>query len=139
MEESMPFTKLTNNEFDTFIKLGINSLLDIENTVFTPSPSQQIMFHKFNNLISQHSYCNDTEEDNDEEVKSTICYYYSTEEFTKSTFKPSTSFSIFHLNIHSIQLHIDELRILLEMLEFKFDVIAISESKLKNKPLVHRY
>ena len=46
----MPLTKLTNNEFDTFIKLGINSLLDIENTVFTPSPSQQIMFDKLNNL-----------------------------------------------------------------------------------------
>ena len=78
MEDNIPFTKLTNNEFDTFIKLGINSLLDIENTVFTPSPSQQIMFDKLNNLITQNSYCNDTEEDNDEEVKSTNCYYYST-------------------------------------------------------------
>ena len=25
MEESIPFTKLTNNEFDTFIKLGLES------------------------------------------------------------------------------------------------------------------
>ena len=108
-----------------------HSLLDI-----SPSPSQQIMFDKINNLITQNSYCNDTEEDNDEEVKSTNCYYYTTEELTKAKFKPSTSFSIFHLNIHSIQLHIDELRILLEMLEFQFNVIDISESKLRNKPLV---
>ena len=72
-EESIPFTKLTNNEFDTFNKLGINSLLDIENTVFTPSPSQQIMLDNLTNLITQHSYCNDTEQYNDEEVKLTNC------------------------------------------------------------------
>ena len=131
MEENIPFTKLTNNEFDTFIKLGINSLLDIEIRVFTPSPSQQIMFEILNNLITQNLYCNETEEDNDVEVKSTNCYYYSSDELMKAKFKPSTSFSIFHLNIHSIQLHIDEMRMLLEMLEFKFNVIAISESKLK--------
>ena len=63
----------------------ITSLLDIENTVFTPSPSQQIMFDILNNLITQNSYCN--EDDNDEEVKSTNCYCYSTEEFTKPKFK----------------------------------------------------
>ena len=54
----------------------------------------------------------------------------------KVTFKSSTALSIFHLSIHSIQLHIDELRILLEILEFKFDIIAISESKLNCQPIV---
>ena len=101
--KNIRFTKLTNNEFDTFIKLGINSMLDIENAVFTP-----------NTLITQNSYCN--EEDNDEEVKSTNYYYYSTEDFTKAKFKLSTIFSLFHLNIHSIQLHIVELKILFEIL-----------------------
>ena len=36
-----------------------------------------------------------------------------------------------HLNIHSIKLHIHELRNMLLLLEFKFDFIAISESKLR--------
>ena len=55
------------------------------------------MIDKINNLIRpnhSNSYCNDTEEDSDKEVKSTNCYYYSTEEFTKVKFKPSTSFYI---------------------------------------------
>ena len=135
MEENIPFTKLTNNEFDIFIKHGLNSILDIENT-FTSSPTQQIMFDKLNNLINQNSYYTDCDEDDNDEVKSTNCYYYSTEEYKKAKFKPPTSFSIFHLNIHSIQLHIEELRILLEMLEYKFYIIAISESKLNNQPTV---
>ena len=36
-----------------------------------------------------------------------------------------------HLNIHSIQLHIEDVRIILHLLEFEFDIIAISESRLQ--------
>ena len=135
MEENIPFTKLTNNEFDTTIKHGINSLL-IEDMVFSPSPAQQIIFDKLNNLIAQNSFCTDSEAEDIDYGKTTNCYYYSTEEFQKAKFKTSTSFSIFHLNIHSVQLHIKELRILLEILNFKFDIIAISETKLKDQPTV---
>ena len=72
--------------------------------VFSPSPAQQIMFDKLNNLITPNLFCTDSEdEDIDDEGKSTNCYYYSTEEFQKAKFKTSTSFSIFHLNIHSVQ------------------------------------
>ena len=46
------------------------------------------------------------------------------------------NFSILHLNIHSIQLHVEELRILLHALNYKFDIIAISESKLKGEPVI---
>ena len=42
-----------------------------------------------------------------------------------------------HLNIHSIQLHIDDLRTLLNLLDHSFDIIAISESKLKSDPVVN--
>ena len=38
--------------------------------------------------------------------------------------------SVFHLNISSLQAHIEELKILLELLEFEFDIIGISETKL---------
>ena len=50
---------------------------------------------------------------------------------TEAKFNASKSFSILHLNIHSIQFHIDDLRVILQMLNFKFDIIAISESKLQ--------
>ena len=45
------------------------------------------------------------------------------------------SFSIFHLNIHSIQLHIDEFRTFLDSLNCKFDIIA--ETKLQDEPAVN--
>ena len=75
------------------------------------------MFDKLNNLMTQHSYCNDIEE-----IKSTT--------ITVLKNLPSTSFSIFHLNICSIQLHIDELGISLEMLEFKFSISAVPEKQI---------
>ena len=72
------------------------------------------MFDKLNNLITQNSFCTASEdEDIDDEGKSTNCYYYITEEFQKANFKTSTliltstSLSIFLLNIHLVQLHIE--------------------------------
>ena len=54
----------------------------------------------------------------------------------KLVLQSSKNFAILHLNIHSIQLHIEELRIILGTLDYMFDIIAISESKLKNDPKV---
>ena len=62
--------------------------------------------------------------------------YYNCDEFIKAKFDSDKNFSILHLNIHSIQLHVNELRILLQTLDYKFDVIAISESKLRTDPLI---
>ena len=58
------------------------------------------------------------------------CHYYNPEEFIKLKTEASKTFWILHLNIHSVQKHISQLRIMMSMLELKFDVIAISESKL---------
>ena len=56
--------------------------------------------------------------------------YYSPSDFLTSKFSKK-SFSILHLNIASLTLHIDELRSLLEILEHPFDIIAITETRLK--------
>ena len=66
----------------------------------------------------------------EEDPHPTNCNYYNIEEFTKANFNSSKSFSILHLNIHSIKKHIEELRITLNLLNFKFDIIALSESKI---------
>ena len=57
--------------------------------------------------------------------------YYSMDEFVSSKFNPNKNFSILHYNIHSIQLHIDDFRMALQLLDFSFDVICISESKIR--------
>ena len=66
-----------------------------------------------------------------------MCNYYDTDEFVKCEFKYSISFSILHMNIHSIQLHIDEHKTLLNMLKYTFHIITISESQLKNMPIIN--
>ena len=43
------------------------------------------------------------------------CNYYNIGEFKKAKFDSSKSFSIFHLNIHSIQKHIEELKTNVEL------------------------
>ena len=86
------------------------------------------MFDKLNSTINKISY--ELNENEDEFESPLNCNYYSIEEFTKANFNSSKSFSILHLNIHSIHLHIEDLRTLLSTLDFNFDVIAISESKL---------
>lgn len=48
-----------------------------------------------------------------------------------SNFESSKSFSIFHVNIHSIEKHIDTLRCLLKLLKYPFDILAIDETKIQ--------
>ena len=100
--------------------------------LLNPSPAQYRIIDKLNNLVAQ-SNKDDSESEFDQPIS---CSYYSCDEFIKASFQSSKSFSILHLNIHSIQKHIEELQIILIALNFKFDIIAISESKLKGEPNV---
>ena len=58
--------------------------------------------------------------------------YYSPIEFLKANF-PNDNFSILHINIVSLDLHINELKNLLITLEHKFDAILISETKISSR------
>ena len=56
--------------------------------------------------------------------------YYTPSEFLSSKF-PKESFSMFHINIASLSFHLDDLKMLLSILDYPFDIIAISETKLR--------
>ena len=60
---------------------------------------------------------------------STSSKYYSPSEFLESSF--SENFTMLHLNIASLSKHIDELNNLLKILDFSFDIIGITETRLK--------
>ena len=61
-----------------------------------------ILSNKLNNAINS----NTSEEDNEDNKDFTIDYnYYSLDEFTSAKFNSSKTFSIVHLNIHSIEKH----------------------------------
>ena len=135
LEEEIPFNKLNDNEFESFLKYKVLESDNNINIRLNTSPAQQMIINKINNLIEQSNNCINDESDSeyDQQIP---CNYYSSVEFINAGFRSTKNFAILHLNIHSIQLHIEELRILLGTLDYMFDIIAISESKLKNDPKV---
>ena len=72
------------------------------------------------------------DEDENFDISPTLsCQYYTLEDFKLSNFNPRKNFSILHHNIHSIQCHIDDIRTILNMLDFRCDILCFSESKLQ--------
>merc|ERR1712045_1093882 len=71
---------------------------------------------------------NDSTMNND---KNQFCRYYSIKKFVSSNFQKQKPFSIFHLDIHSLQFHKNDLDILLDTFNVKFNVITISETLLQ--------
>ena len=129
--ENIPFSILNNNEFSVSVKKGIiNS--DETDTNFVPSDFQRHIFDKLNSDINNNAFDLDTENDNfdDDVIPAINCKYYSTSDFSAAQFDANKSFSILHYNIHSIERHIEEFRIILQLIDFKFDIICISESKI---------
>ena len=110
-------------------KNRVNHLLD--DVIFKPNASEQRLFDQLNNAINSNAFVRTEEANEDNNDVQIDCKYYSLNEFVSAKFKSSKTFSIVHLNIHSIEKHIEELRVILAMLEFKFDVICLSESKIK--------
>ena len=69
----------------------------------------------------------------DEFMSNTILSkYYTIGELISAKFADKL-FSVYHLNIASLQKHIHELRIMLSCVQIKFDIICISETKLKDE------
>ena len=57
--------------------------------------------------------------------------YYTPNEFISSKIRNNT-FSIFHLNIASLSCHIDDLKALLALLDHPFNIIGITETKIRD-------
>ena len=64
--------------------------------------------------------------------------YYTPSEFISSKFNKS-SFSMVHINVASLSLHIDDLKMFLELLDHPWDIIGVSETKSKEEcdPLIN--
>ena len=122
IECNIPFSKLSYKEFVISIINGVNGFQEETNIDFIP-PSH---YGHLNDFINQ-KLSTPSDEDVDDGIPPINCNYYDIDEFIKAKFNSSKSFSILHLNINSINKHIEELRITLNLLNFKFDIIALSE------------
>ena len=124
--QSLPYSSITNDDFlltmHGFDENSAELLKDV------PSFSIQTLLDQ---LPGQKF-------DTDEFVSDSIeSKYYTPAKFISKKL-PKKSFTMIHLNIASLQRHIDELRSLLTLLNHPFDVICITETRLHQaSPLVN--
>ena len=128
----IPFSKLDNNQFNISIKQGVNYIEEVE-LISIPNERDQRLYNRINRVMYNNIHnINDHNIDDENEPENNMnCKYYSIDEFKGAKLNSDKTFSILHLNIHSIELHIPELRIILAMLNFEFDILCISESKIQ--------
>ena len=126
VEEHIPFSKLDSAKFKLAVIKGINFVDEVEFDIDVSVKNQALM-DKINHMFHDNSDNSDDDDMND----NINCKYYNIDDFTNLKLDSNRNFSILHLNIHSIELHIEEFRIMLELLEFQFDLICISESKIQ--------
>ena len=128
-EELIPFQKLSDQQFLFTASKGLDINLDcLKNSIF-PSKSLKMFFTEinyFNQIDNNNEDDNSNEEDNTSGIN---CNYVDIESFNHTPNKKD--FSLFHLNIASLSKHKDELETILTMINYKFDIMGITETKLK--------
>ena len=137
--DNIAFSRLNNNEFEVSVKKGVINSDDID-TNFIQSDYHRHVFDQLNMEINNNAF--DFQANNDDIDNNIVpaidCKYYSIDDFRAANFNPKKSFSILHFNIHSIELHIEEFRVILQLINFDFYIICISESKKLLKALIQK-
>ncbi len=132
LDNSIPFTSLNHNQFNLAVKMGVNYLTDDSNLIYLPKIRDLKFFRDVNQAIYNNIHNIDLDEDDPQTPETNMnCKYYGTEDFAKAKFNPAKTLSIFHLNIHSMELHSEGLNCLLNMINHHFDFLCISESKIR--------
>ena len=112
----MPFGYENDFILNESLTLGLNSP-NIENLDFKISRTEKKLINFLSKTIS---------ENNDPNIQNDLSKYYSIDKLVDKKINKNNYFSIFHLNIHSLQFHKNDLYILLDALKLDFDVITIS-------------
>ena len=74
----------------------------------------------------------ETSDENEELVSTSVnSKYYDIKQLNKLKHDKESSFGLLHVNIASLNAHIDDLRTLLSRLKPEIDIIGISEHKIK--------
>ena len=114
-EEIFAFQSLTDDQYIASIVKGIDVSENLNLRLFPP-PALKILF-------------NDLDNNNKDETIAINCSYYDFSTPIPNSKKENNS--MFHLNIASLGLHKEELVTALSLLNLDFDVIAVTETKIK--------
>ena len=128
IDNTLPFSKLDNEKLKLTMQAKDINFGDQVN--LSPSFTIQSLLDKIPGSIngSNEDFLSDT-------ISSK---YYTPSDFLTSKFNKST-FGMIHINIASLSLHIDDLKMLLDLLDHPWNVIGVSETKLREEhdPLIN--
>ena len=119
-----PFSDLDDNQY--FLNVLGKSDFVSEDVLLIPSKD----ISKFTTQCETISESFEKDEDENFPVRIESKYYDINQLNLTKPDLPS-SFGLFHVNIASLNAHIDDLKLILSLLNYKFDVIGISEHKIK--------
>ena len=115
---SLPFSNITDN--DMLLTLhGFTSACSEKLSNIPSFTIQSLLDQMPGQKFSTDEFLSDS-------IEST---YYTPAQFISERFSKN-SFTMIHLNIASLQRHIDELRTLLSLINHPFDVICVTETRL---------
>ena len=121
-EEIFPFQKLTEQQFFLTSKSGLSNDMELLNLNIFPIERMKLFFKEINDISMKAK-------DTDENFEEINCNYVDIDSFDYKTDK--NKLALFHLNIASVQKHKEELETILKMINLKFDVIGLTESKIR--------
>ena len=128
-QDNIPFQNLTDIEFSAVSKgIELNTNIESINELTVTSTSLRKFFAEVNKSNPFDDLKTSLDVDDDDSVLIN-CKYTDIESFNHK--KDPNKFSIFHTNIGSISKHIDELRDTLSFLNYDFDIIGITETKIR--------
>ena len=85
---------------------------------------------KITNQIKSYKFeVKDEDDDDDDFEEINDCKYYSIDTL-KKRFSNLASSSILHLKVHSIERHIEESQVILNLSKLEFDILCFFESKI---------
>lgn len=127
LADNIPFQNLSEIEF-TAISKGIDTEADILNNTFITSTNLKSFFEEINksNPFDDNVQAYNIDDPENDAVLIN-CKYYDLSDFS---FQKDNKFSLFHTNIGSLEKHKEELETTLNMLNFKFDIIGLTETKI---------
>ena len=121
-EETIPFQKLSNQQFFTSVTKDIKDINENSSLKIFPTSNEKSLFNELNGL--------NLPDDDLDEPRSINCEYYDADQ-PLPKLDNNRNFSLFHINIASLGKHKDEFEDLLSILDQKFDVMGITETKIK--------
>ena len=122
---NIPFSDLDDDSWREFI--GLNRKITSDDVNILSAKQTEFVAQ----LESIKGYLKENDDDDEDVLLNNLdCKYYDIKQLNDAKIDTSSSFGFFHTNIASLNLHADDLRLILSRLNYKFDVIGITEHKI---------